>query len=202
MSSILAACPSARAAVTPKLDAAGWLQRHGDTLYRFALARVHDESLAEDLVQETLLAALQAGERYTGGASERTWLIGILKHKLADFFRRACRESTEEFDEDTALLNMDGAFDERGRWQIEVSDWAEPERSLENAQFWQALSACVARLPPRLALLFALREIDGVETGELCETLEVSNNNLWVMLSRMRLQMRNCLDVSWFGRPA
>jgi RNA polymerase sigma-70 factor (ECF subfamily) len=184
------------------LDATAWLERHGDVLYRFALARVGDETQAEDLVQETLLAALQARARYAGGASERTWLIGILKHKLVDFFRKSSRESAEEFDEDTALLNMEGTFDARGHWQIEVSHWAEPERSLEQTQFWHALAACVERLPPRLALLFTLREVDGVETGELCETMQITNNNLWVMLSRMRLQLRNCLDVSWFGKPA
>lgn len=184
------------------LDATAWLERHGDVLYRFALARIRDERQAEDLVQETLLAALQARARYAGGASEQTWLIGILKHKLADFFRRSSRESAEEFDEDTALLNMEGAFDARGHWQIEVSHWAEPESSLEQSQFWEALAACVERLPPRLALLFTLREVDGVETGELCETMQITQNNLWVMLSRMRLQLRNCLDVSWFGKPA
>ncbi len=183
------------------LDATTWLEHHGDMLYRFALARVGDGTQAEDLVQETLLAALQAKASFAGGASERTWLIGILKHKIADFFRKSSRESSEEFDEDTAQLNMEGAFDARGHWQIEISDWAEPERSLEQTQFWHVLADCVERLPPRLALLFALREIDGVETEELCETMQITNNNLWVMLSRMRLQLRNCLDVSWFGKP-
>lgn len=184
------------------LDATAWLERHGDVLYRFALARIGDPTQAEDLVQETLLAALQAKARYAGGASERTWLIGILKHKLADCFRKAGRESAEEFDEETARLSMEGSFDDRGHWQIDVNDWVEPERALEQSQFWQTLATCIERLPPRLALLFMLREIDGVDTGELCETLQITPNNLWVMLSRMRLQLRNCLDVSWFGKSA
>ncbi len=185
---------------TSPLSPADWLERHGDTLYRFALARVRDESQAEDLVQETLLAALQAKNRYAGNASEKTWLIGILKHKITDLFRRSRREASEEFDEDVIYQDMDGVFDAQGNWQIEVSDWGRPERSLEQAQFWQTLSDCVGRLAPRLALLFALREIDGADSDEICEAMQITPNNLWVMLSRMRVQLRHCLDVSWFGK--
>ncbi|MFZ4698980.1 MAG: sigma-70 family RNA polymerase sigma factor [Candidatus Methylumidiphilus sp.] len=187
--------------MTNTTNPAEWLDLYGDALYRYALLRVHDESQAEDLVQETLLAALKSHGRYDGAAAEKTWLIGILKHKIVDLFRKSSREKSEEFDEDRVCLDMEACFDERGHWQIEVGNWSRPEKALEQEQFWLALSNCVERLPPRLARLFVLREIDGIESDEIREVLAISTaNNLWVMLSRMRLQLRLCLDVSWFNK--
>ena len=180
---------------------AEWLDLYGDALYRYAMLRVHDESQAEDLVQETLLAALKSHGQFDGTASEKTWLIGILKHKIIDLFRKSTRQAGEEFDEDSVCLNMEACFDERGNWQIETGNWSRPERALEQEQFWKALSDCVERLPPRLARLFVLREIDGIESDEIRDVLAISTaNNLWVMLSRMRLQLRLCLDVTWFNK--
>jgi len=187
--------------MTNTTNPAEWLDLYGDALYRYALLRVHDESQAEDLVQETLLAALKSHGRYDGSAAEKTWLIGILKHKIVDLFRKSSRETGEEFDEDRVCLDMEASFDKHGDWQIEVGNWSRPDKALEQEQFWQALSDCVERLPPRLARLFVLREIDGIESDEIREVLAISTaNNLWVMLSRMRLQLRLCLDVSWFNK--
>jgi len=187
--------------MTNTTNPAEWLDLYGDALYRYALLRVHDESQAEDLVQETLLAALKSHDRYTGSSEEKTWLIGILKHKIVDLFRKSSRETGEEFDEDRVCLDMEACFDKHGHWQIEVGNWSRPDKALEQEQFWLALSNCVERLPPRLARLFVLREIDGIESDEIREVLAISTaNNLWVMLSRMRLQLRLCLDASWFNK--
>ncbi|WP_288054792.1 sigma factor [Methylobacter sp.] len=65
-----------------------WLDLHGDILYRYAFVRVRVPEIAEDLVQETLLGALKANAGYAGEASERTWLIGILKHKISAIFEK------------------------------------------------------------------------------------------------------------------
>ncbi|HYE37358.1 sigma-70 family RNA polymerase sigma factor [Methylocaldum sp.] len=187
--------------MTTLSDPADWLDLYGDTLYRYALFRIHDEQLAEDLVQETLLAALKASERYTGNASEKTWLIGILKHKIIDLFRKSSHETAENVDDEAIYQSMEACFDEQGHWQIDIGKWSRPEKALEQEQFWRVLSDCVERMPPRLARLFVLREIEGMESDEVLEIMQVSTtNNLWVMLSRMRLQLRNCLDVHWFHK--
>lgn len=178
---------------------AEWLDQYGDALYHFAMARVHNEPLAEDLLQETLLAGLKARERFAGNASEKTWLTGILKHKIVDHFRKSSREAVQNVDDTVISLAADSGFDERGHWRMDVGHWPRPDESLEQDQFWRVLSDCVERLPPRLSRVFALREIDGLSSDEICEVLSISTtNNLWVMLSRMRLRLRNCLDAHWF----
>jgi RNA polymerase sigma-70 factor (ECF subfamily) len=181
------------------IDPINWLDDHGDALYAYALVRVREPSLAEDLVQDTLLAAFKAVENFKGESTERTWLTGILKHKVLDHFRQSGRERplTEE---DEANMEEASFFDETGHWTIKPGDWVEPERSLEQEQFWSAMSNCVEKLPEKLRLLYVLREFDDIETDELLETLNISSkNNLWVMLSRARIQLRHCLETTWFN---
>ncbi len=178
-----------------------WLDLYGDVLYRFSLSRVHDPAIAEDLVQETLLAAWKAKVNYAGKASERTWLIGILKHKIVDYFRKASRESTQDYDERYVDNENDDFFDRQGSWRIDLSDWSKPDKSLEQEQFRAVLQHCIDRLPPRLAQLFILRELDGMESEEICKMLAISTlNNFWVMMSRVRVQLRYCLDANWFNQ--
>jgi RNA polymerase sigma-70 factor (ECF subfamily) len=184
-------------------DPARWLEHYGDTLYRYAIFRVRDPDLAQDLVQETLLAALKGRDSFARQSSEKTWLVGILKHKLIDQMRKSRREvSLAESGEDDAELDA-LCFDERGEWRAELGQWSDPVKSLEQARFWRVLHDCIARLPERLATLFILREIDGLSTEECCKALAISTtNNTCVMLSRARMRMRECLDVRWFGRGA
>jgi RNA polymerase sigma-70 factor (ECF subfamily) len=185
-------------------DPERWVEMHGDALYRFALLRLRDPKLAEDVVQETLLSALQGRDRFAGDSSERTWLIGILKHKVVDCFRKSSRESPVEnaaqFEE-----GMEEVFDETGHWKPgEVwrpAEWsADPGLLFERKAFWVALDQCLSKLPPQMAHVFSLREIDGVDSDEICLVLKISSSNLWVLLHRARMQLRKCLEVHYFGK--
>ncbi|MBC7931525.1 MAG: sigma-70 family RNA polymerase sigma factor [Rubrivivax sp.] len=189
-------------------DPSLWLDRHGDSLYRYALFRLRDPALAEDAVQETLLAALQGHEKFAGRGSERTWLIGILKHKIVDHFRRTSREAATGQIEDE-LPEQHGLFNESGKWADHWSkhnapvDWrADPARLCEQGEFWEVFSQCLSPLPERVASAFLLREVDGVSSAEICEVFGISANNLWVMLHRARTQLRRCIEVNWFRREA
>ncbi|MCL7419742.1 MAG: sigma-70 family RNA polymerase sigma factor [Methylobacter sp.] len=176
-----------------------WLGLYGDVLYRYALARVRAPEIAEDLVQETFLAALKAKAHYAGEATEQTWLIGILKHKIIDHFRKASRDKSQAFDERVSMDEESEYFDSQGSWQIDLSSWDKPDKSLEQEQFLNVLQDCIDRLPPRMAQLFVLRELEGMESEEICKTMSISTlNNFWVMMSRVRLQLRHCLDLKWF----
>lgn len=176
-----------------------WLALYGNILYRYALVRIREPEISEDLVQETLLAALKARANYAGQASEQTWLIGILKHKMMDYFRKASRDKTQAFDEQFASATDDDYFDQQGHWQIDLSSGSGPEKSLEQEQFLEILQACIDRLPPRMAQLFVLSELDGMENEEICKTMSISTmNNFWVMMSRVRVQLRHCLDLNGF----
>lgn len=175
-----------------------WLGLYGDILYRYAFARVRDSETAEDLVQETLLAALKANAGYAGEASEQTWLIGILKHKIVDHFRKSSREKTQEFNDQFSDDEDNDYFDRQGSWQIDLSTWSKPDISLEQEQFLDILQSCIDRLPPKMAQLFMLRELDGMESEEICKLMSISTlNNFWVILSRARIQLRHCLDLKW-----
>jgi RNA polymerase sigma-70 factor, ECF subfamily len=187
----------------PSSDPETWVAEHGDCLYRFALLRLRDPKLAEDAVQETLLAALQSQNRFLGQSSERSWLIGILKHKVIDYFRKVSRESPIE---DAAQFEeeMEGVFDENGHWKRDESgpaEWnADPEILLERKTFWIALDRCLSKLPSRMAHAFSLREIDGISGDEVCEVLKISASNFWVLMHRARMQLRKCLEIHFFGK--
>lgn len=187
----------AREGRTP-IDPETWVDRHGDILYRFALMRVGDTSVAEDLVQETLCAAFEARKRFSGRSSERTWLVGILKHKIADHFRRGAREIvvSDGFDR---VAGEEDAFDERGRWRSPPAEWGgSPEELLENHEFWGVFQHCLDGLSEGLRRVFSLRELDGLESTEVCKVLDITPTNLWVSLHRARNGLRKCLEKNWF----
>ena len=185
-------------------DPSEWVDAHGDYLYRYALMRVRDTAVAEDLVQETLLAALQARRGYEGRSAERTWLTGILKHKLADHFRRLGRETPlsqaegESF-EHAEFFRREGEWE--GHWEADraPSEWrATPEELLRQSEFFRVLDECLSPLPARVSGAFILREVDGLASEEICRMFGVTTNNLWVMLHRARLHLRRCVELNWF----
>ncbi|HXG94449.1 MAG TPA: sigma-70 family RNA polymerase sigma factor [Blastocatellia bacterium] len=182
-----------------------WVDRHGDALYRYALVRTRDASVAEEIVQETLLAALQSYSRFAAQSSERTWLIGILKHKLIDYYRRISRQSQFR-DTDDEQFEHDELFQQEGEWvghwnfDIAPNEWhITPETAIERAEFWQSFNNCLSELPARLATAFTLREMEQLDSEEICKILDVTTTNLWVMLHRARAHLRNCLQVNWFN---
>lgn len=187
-------------------DPSLWVDQHGDYLFKYALFRLRDSSLAEDVVQETLLAALQGYEAFAGRGSERTWLTGILKHKIIDCFRRASRETPVDMSEGESFEH-DEFFRQSGEWRHHWQpdkapvEWqATPEKLLEQNEFWMVFTDCLSPLPARTAHAFTLREVEGLTSEEVCEVLMISANNLWVMLHRARLHLRHCLEVNWFTR--
>lgn len=178
-----------------RTDPDRWVAEHGDALLRYALARVGEREAALDLVQEALLAALRGRAAFAGRSSVRTWLTGILRHKILDHFRARSRDPAAPGPEPETEL-----FDGHGRWRSPPGPWpADPSDALGRRQFWEALQRCLGELPPRHASAFALRELEGLETAELCKALEATPTNIWVILHRARLALRRCLEGSGFG---
>ena len=150
-------------------------------------------------MQETLLAAIGSADTFKGGSTEKTWLIGILRHKILDYFRKSTREQQLKRDWSDLSTDMDHDFDEQGSWRSPISEWASPEESLAQAEFWGVFNGCLDQLPEKLRTPFALRELEGLDSEVLVETLNISTkNNLWVILSRARQRMRHCLQTQWF----
>ncbi len=178
------------------LDSSMLIDRHADYLFRFAMQRVHDKSLAEDLVQETFLAALESAGGFAGNATARTWLTGILKHKIVDQYRRSAKFVSNDDD-----ATEDEFFDSSGHWTSEASPsaWNQtPEQMLENRELGKLLSSCISRLPSHLASVFSLREIEGLSGSEICDLLGLTPSNYWVMLHRARLLLRKEFDSAAF----
>lgn len=183
-------------------DPETWVDQYGDYLYRHALARTQDPGIAEDMVQETFLGALHARDTFKGHSTEKTWLVGILKHKILDYIRKKSREQPVGNIEAIAE-SADEFFDEKGHWRVGPAKWAvNPRKLLERKEFWEIFSNCLSGLSDRLAQAFMLRELDGLSGEEIRKILNVTATNTYAILSRARMRMRNCLEVKWLGQKA
>jgi RNA polymerase sigma-70 factor (ECF subfamily) len=174
------------------------LESHRRALLRYAMAQLRDESHAEDCVQETIEAAIRNAGRFGGNSAVRTWLIGILKHKILDHFRRASRERPLPVEDETSLDDLDALFKDDGHYLERPAAWADPEQALTQREFFEVLEACMDKLPKNTALVFKLREIMGIEVEEICKELSITANNCWVLIYRARMALRACLEQRWF----
>lgn len=175
------------------------LQQHRSYLLRYAMLQLRDPAQAEDVVQETLLAAIENRSSYAAQSALRTWLVGILKHKIMDVLRKRMREPQLEVAEgEDADDLMDALFRENGRWASPPQSWDNPEQAFENARFWEIFELCNQRMPVNTARAFMMREFMGLSTEEICQELSVSTTNCWALLHRARLALRECLDMNWF----
>jgi len=186
-----------------ELDFASRCNAHRGYLLRVATLQLRDNDLAEDVVQDTLLAALQGATGFSGRSSLKTWLTGILKHKIVDVIRRKAREPVFAALEDECQLDdLDALFDESGHWDNPPAEWGDPESQLSRQQFFDILQFCLDKLPPNTARVFMMREVLELSSSEICKELTITSTNLWVILYRARVALRQCLEQNWFGQPA
>jgi RNA polymerase sigma-70 factor (TIGR02943 family) len=180
---------------------AGWLEAHGECLYRYAMFRLRDMTAAEDAVRETLLAAQQAIDTRKAGGSERTWLIEVLRRKVIDHCRRfaGTREELPEDVRENAYDPFESSGEWLGHWREDMAptDWQSEVRSaVRTNEFWETLDRCLSDLPRAMALAFTLREIDGLSSEEVCDVLNMSRSNLWSLLHHARMRLRNSLGAN------
>lgn len=169
-------------------------------LVRFAQLQLRNDALAEDAVQDALMAVLEKPERFAGQSSLRTYVTGILKFKIIDNLRAATREHqivcADEQSEDEAI---DALFVADGHTRDTPRQWGNPDGTLEQKDFFRVLELCLEKLPEQSARLFMMREWLELETDEICKELAITPANVWVILYRARVRLRECLDLNWFG---
>lgn len=183
-------------------DYAQALQSLRPQLLKYARLQLRNPAWAEDAVSETLLAALEKPQAFAGQSQLKTWLIGILKHKLIDQIRRNSREISSSTSEEDGIDLDELLFKPDGHWREMPQDWGDPEQALRQLEFMKVLEACVDHLPGQQGRLFMMREWLELESDEICKVLAISPTNLWVMLHRARLRLRECLQLNWFsGAP-
>jgi RNA polymerase sigma-70 factor (ECF subfamily) len=180
-----------------KLDPNKWIDRYSDYLYNFTITRVNDREIAKDLVQDTFFASLKSMKNFKGEASERTWLISILKRKIIDHYRKINSKKGK------AEIRMDFKTedDSEGNWLEErVADpqYKTAEDTLVNEELGEAIYNCLSKLPEKQAIVFRMKTIEGLETESICNELNITASNLWVIVHRARITMAECMEKNWF----
>ncbi len=183
------------------------IEGHRPYLMRYALAQLRDAQLAEEAVQEALLAALESLASFGGKSTLRTWLTSILRFKVVDLQRRIITERAHleltDFAAETEDESwMDELFAADGHWRNPPQAWSDPESALEQRRFWEAFERCLDRLPPAGGRVFFKREVMGEDTEAICKAERITASNCWVILHRARLNLRACLEKNWFGKGA
>jgi RNA polymerase sigma-70 factor (ECF subfamily) len=190
------------AMLTSPLFTSTELDAHRGALLRYAQLQLRNKAWAEDAVSDTLLSALEKPKQFEGRSQLRTWLIGILKHKVMDILRRNQREvsltkdTEEETDFEDALFQPDGHFREMPQ------DWGNPQAALGQRQFLAILEDCVEKLPAQTGRVFLMREWLELETEEICKELAITPTHLWVILHRARMRLRECLELNGYASSA
>ncbi len=180
------------------------IETHRRYLLRVARLQLRDSDLAEDVVQDTLLAALTGRDGFSGRSSLKTWLTGILKHKIVDAIRQKQRQPifASSFEEEVDLDDFDPLFRADGGWAAPPANWGDPEGALSQREFFDVMDFCLEKLPANTARVFMMREVLELESDEICKELTITANNLWVILYRARMALRLCLEQNWFAGPA
>lgn len=180
-----------------QLDPSSWLNEHGDYLFSFALSRINKKDIAEDMVQETLLSAFQAKDRFRGGSSERTWLVSILKRKIIDHFRKQSRNPESVTEEFSMPFHKGGA--KNGQWMMDHAPVSWDEEVLQDdGTLMEIIQYCISLLSPKMAATFNMKTLEDISTDDICKELGISESNLWVLMHRARLQLRECVEKNWF----
>jgi len=183
------------------------IESHRGYLIRYALSQLRDLQLAEEAVQEALLAALEGIGRFDGRSTLRTWLTSILRFKVIDLQRRLVAERAQVDIDAERLVDeheswLDEMFDETGHWRAPPQAWNDPEAALEQRRFWEAFEKCLGGLPATASRVFFKREVLGEEMPVICKDEGITSSNCWVILHRARIALRMCLERNWFGREA
>ena len=173
-----------------------WLSDHGDLLFSYACARVRDVQVAEDLVQETLLSAIRGIDSFQGQSAPSTWLVGILRHKLVDYYRTRSRDRSLGVRH--AVAEDVQPFSKSGDWKRNVQSWDDPSALLTEEEFQDVMRGCIDELPDLCRQAFEFRVMDELECGEACRLLGISATNLAARLYRARMAVRECLTRRWF----
>ena len=173
-----------------------WVSLFSDTLYSWAFYKTSEKETAEDLVQETFLAAYQSFEKFGNKSEPKTWLFSILKNKIADHFRKSFRNNENK------TISINQFFDENGDWRMNErpKNWETDEHLLDNSDFQKTLNGCMEKLPKQWNASIILKFIEEKESKEICQELSISTTNFWQILHRAKLQLRKCLELNWFKR--
>lgn len=173
-----------------------WMERYSDYLFNYTISRVNDREIAKDIIQDTFFSGLKSMKNFKGEASERTWLISILKRKIIDYYRKINSKKGQ------AEIRMTYNTDENeGDWleeRIEDEGYLNAQETLENSELGDAIYDCMSKLPEKQAAAFKMKTILNYETETICNALNITASNLWVIIHRARISLAECMEKEWF----
>ena len=184
--------------ITHTLDPMKWIDNYSNYLFRYTIVRVNNHEVSKDLVQETFFSGLKSAKNFEGKATERTWLISILKRKIIDHYRKTNSKKGQA----EVRMNFYNDGENEGDWIEErvPQSWDnEVEKKIENKELQHQIDLCVDKLPKKYAMVFRMKTIQEIDTEVICKELGISSSNLWVIIHRARMQLRKCLEDNWFN---
>lgn len=179
------------------IDPNKWIDAYADYLFNYTITRVNDRNIAQDIVQETFFAGLKSMKNFKGEASERTWLVSILKRKIIDYYRKINSKKGQA----EVRMSYNSETESEGDWLEErVADPFDKtaEDTIENTELGLAIYDCLEKLTKKQASVFKMKTIQGYETEAICNELNITASNLWVIIHRARTAMAACLEENWF----
>lgn len=182
-------------------ELAAWVIKFTDDLYSWAYYKTSSKELAEDLVQDTFVAALKGMPKFKRDSNPKTWLYSILNNKIADYYRKKLRSiNINEPDNSSDRDEFDKFFDSAGLWHHDQvpTDWGSPDSILDDEEFYKVLLYCLENLPEKWSLVIRLKYIDDKAGDYICKELNVTKTNYWQILHRSKLNLRKCLEINWF----
>jgi len=178
---------------------AKWVHEYTNELYRYAWSKISDREAAEDLVQNTFLAALHSFSSFEGRSNPKTWLFSILNHKILDYHREKYRRPVHVELYSGNNPQEDDFFDQSGAWRKEARPTSWDEKNvLDDHDFNAVLHDCLGRLPSKWFSAIQLKYLEGVDGDQISKELDITPANFWQILHRAKLQLRVCLDTNWF----
>lgn len=184
--------------ITHTLDPMKWIDNYSDYLFRYTIVRVNNHEVSKDLVQETFFSGLKSAKNFEGKATERTWLISILKRKIIDYYRKTNSKKGQA----EVRMNFYNDGENLGDWIEErvPQSWDnDVEKKLENTELQQQIDLCTDKLPKKYAMVFRMKTIQEIDTEVICKELDITSSNFWVIIHRARAQLRKCLEDNWFN---
>jgi RNA polymerase sigma-70 factor (TIGR02943 family) len=172
-----------------------WIELYSDYLFNYTITRVNDREIAKDLIQDTFFAGLKSMKNFKGEASERTWLISILKRKIIDYYRKINSKKGQA--EVRMTYNME---ENEGDWleeRVEDEGYLNAQENLENTELGDAIYNCMDKLSEKQATVFKMKTILNYETETICNELNITASNLWVIIHRARTAMAECMEKNW-----
>ncbi len=183
--------------ITAKDDIINWVKTYTKDLFSYTISKVSQKEIAEDLVQDTFLAAYQSHQKFEGKSNIKTWLFSILKHKIVDYYRSKYKSSMQ-----VSVGIIEQFFDGNHRWKPEYRpiEWSNEQELLNDPEFTKVLKSCFDMLPDKWSSAVQLKYLEENEAELICAKLEITKSNFWQIIHRAKLQLRNCLELKWFKR--